>query len=471
MDLLFLFFLCPLPPADLKNRNSPRSNLKFRFDKLSHGSSSMNVSTKGKIFNTPWDQHAPAMGSEVPSPAGCLLHQKRALPLLQSCPGREQHLVTGCPPVQHTPCVQEGTCLCLCCTHTHGQGHVPSWCCAGSPCACPHSPCPWAAWAEGQQERPLQSLGPSVLNLQVGGQAKVSVSGSGAICNRLLFSSLGAVEQNLPGGVLGSSPWSGVCNVSPGIPSSHLHPKTLGQRQPLTPDLPSFLHKRQVSGLAREWSWDCRQLILLGSFVLPALSLPDTEHSLGTPFSGRQATMLQRYSPLSPQPVTFGNPHEMRGCSQGHRAPDSFWRWVQNCAPAPLSGAVGSNHHLPSSLSCPRARAEPSQQKLLCSPWSCRELLPESLTVLVTSVLCSALMNPCGKAAAMMGGEPACAFQCSLSLEFPLEEEHAGCSACSCLRITHFAVQHLSDDASAALSNPAPVLLLEALFWFPEAAR
>ncbi|OWK54723.1 rap1 GTPase-activating protein 2 isoform X6 [Lonchura striata] len=28
-------------PTDLKNRNSPRSNLKFRFDKLSHGSSSM----------------------------------------------------------------------------------------------------------------------------------------------------------------------------------------------------------------------------------------------------------------------------------------------------------------------------------------------------------------------------------------------------------------------------------------------
>lgn len=40
-SLLFLFFICPLPPADLKNRNSPRSNLKFRFDKLSHGSSSM----------------------------------------------------------------------------------------------------------------------------------------------------------------------------------------------------------------------------------------------------------------------------------------------------------------------------------------------------------------------------------------------------------------------------------------------
>uniref|UniRef100_A0A8C5J9V8 RAP1 GTPase activating protein 2 n=1 Tax=Junco hyemalis TaxID=40217 RepID=A0A8C5J9V8_JUNHY len=29
------------PTADLKNRNSPRSNLKFRFDKLSHGSSSL----------------------------------------------------------------------------------------------------------------------------------------------------------------------------------------------------------------------------------------------------------------------------------------------------------------------------------------------------------------------------------------------------------------------------------------------
>lgn len=40
-SLLFLFFVCPLLPADLKNRNSPRSNLKFRFDKLSHSSSSM----------------------------------------------------------------------------------------------------------------------------------------------------------------------------------------------------------------------------------------------------------------------------------------------------------------------------------------------------------------------------------------------------------------------------------------------
>lgn len=38
--LLFFFFAFALPPADIKNRNSPRSNLKFRFDKLSHGSSS-----------------------------------------------------------------------------------------------------------------------------------------------------------------------------------------------------------------------------------------------------------------------------------------------------------------------------------------------------------------------------------------------------------------------------------------------
>lgn len=38
--LLLFFFAFPLRPADIKNRNSPRSNLKFRFDKLSHGSSS-----------------------------------------------------------------------------------------------------------------------------------------------------------------------------------------------------------------------------------------------------------------------------------------------------------------------------------------------------------------------------------------------------------------------------------------------
>ncbi|NXG42374.1 RPGP2 protein, partial [Psilopogon haemacephalus] len=40
-SLMIIFVLCfPLPPADVKNRNSPRSNLKFRFDKLSHSSSS-----------------------------------------------------------------------------------------------------------------------------------------------------------------------------------------------------------------------------------------------------------------------------------------------------------------------------------------------------------------------------------------------------------------------------------------------
>lgn len=80
---------------------------------------------------------------------------------------------------------------------------------------------------------------------------------------------------------------------------------------------------------------------------------------------------------------------------------------VAVAAPAPLSLGqvlVGFNHHLPSSLLSPgQSQAE---QQLLCSPWSCREVLPESLTALLTSVLCSAVINPCGKAAAVMGGEP-----------------------------------------------------------------
>lgn len=39
--------------------------------------------------------------------------------------------------------------------------------------------------------------------------------------------------------------------------------------------------------------------------------------------------------------------------------------------------------------------------------------------------------------------------------------------SCRCLRITQFAVQHLSDDASVALSNPPPILLLELWSDFP----
>lgn len=64
--------------------------------------------------------------------------------------------------------------------HTRAQGHVPSWCSAGSPCGA-HVCCSWWApsippvpglpgstfWAEGQQERPLHSLGPSMLYLQL----------------------------------------------------------------------------------------------------------------------------------------------------------------------------------------------------------------------------------------------------------------------------------------------------------------
>lgn len=77
---------------------------------------------------------------------------------------------------------------------------------------------------------------------------------------------------------------------------------------------------------------------------------------------------------------------------------------VAVAAPAPLSLGqvlVGFIHHSP-----PPCLSPGQSQAKLCSPWSCREVLPESLTVLLTSVLCSAVIYPCGKAAAMMGGEP-----------------------------------------------------------------
>lgn len=69
-------------------------------------------------------------------------------------------------------------CVSDCAAHTRGQGHVPFWCCAGSPCGA-HMSCSWWApsippvpglpgssfRAEGQQER--HSLGPSMLYLQL----------------------------------------------------------------------------------------------------------------------------------------------------------------------------------------------------------------------------------------------------------------------------------------------------------------
>lgn len=64
-------------------------------------------------------------------------------------------------------------------------------------------------------------------------------------------SSLGTIGKNLPGGLLGSSPWSVVCSLSRHPPAPTQTPKLLGQRQPLTPNSLGFLHKRQGSDLAQ----------------------------------------------------------------------------------------------------------------------------------------------------------------------------------------------------------------------------
>lgn len=87
--------------------------------------------------------------------------------------------------------------------------------------------------------------------------------------------------QNLPWGVLGSSSWSGVCRVSPS-PSSYLHPKTLGAEAAPRSRLAQFLAQEEGECLGpRSGAGDSSQLTLLGRFILPALSLPDTEHRPG----------------------------------------------------------------------------------------------------------------------------------------------------------------------------------------------
>lgn len=93
------------------------------------------------------------------------------------------HLLTWCPPASTRPAPRS---VCRrgrvsgCAAPTCGQGHVPLWCCAGHPVVA-HTGCSWWApsippvpglpassvWAEGQQERPPHSLGPSLLYLQL----------------------------------------------------------------------------------------------------------------------------------------------------------------------------------------------------------------------------------------------------------------------------------------------------------------
>lgn len=77
-------------------------------------------------------------------------------------------------------------------------------------------------------------------------------------------------------------------------------------------------------------------------------------------------------------------------------------------APAPLSLGqvlIGFIQHLPSSLSSPRAREEPSLAEPALLPWSCREGSPRALRSSSQRCSARAVINPCGKAASMMGGE------------------------------------------------------------------
>lgn len=125
----------------------------------------------------PWAARCPRL------PAACYTG-KELSPCYSPVLTGTSHLLTWCPPVQHTPCAPRSLCrrgrVSDCAAHTCGQGHVPLWCCAGSPCGCPHvlqlvgtvhSPVPGlpasSIWAKGQQERPPQSSGPSMLYLQL----------------------------------------------------------------------------------------------------------------------------------------------------------------------------------------------------------------------------------------------------------------------------------------------------------------
>lgn len=186
------------------------------------------VSTKGKIFNTPWDHARPGRGQRgaltywLPAP------WKRAPTLLQSCPGRDQP-----PPHLGSPGVPRPA---------HAQGRVPFWCCAGSPSDCPRvlqlvgtvrSPCPWVACqlplgrgAAGETPAQFRSL--HALFAVVSGETRVYVcflegGGSGqswllvalgqfALCLCLLSLFSGGNGAKPPLGL------PGVCSVPPAIP-------------------------------------------------------------------------------------------------------------------------------------------------------------------------------------------------------------------------------------------------------------
>uniref|UniRef100_A0A803VMN0 RAP1 GTPase activating protein 2 n=1 Tax=Ficedula albicollis TaxID=59894 RepID=A0A803VMN0_FICAL len=124
-------------PTDVKNRNSPRSNLKFRFDKLSHGSSSM-VGARGS-----WG--AGHSCPPVPCPArgsGGAGHSCPPVPCPARGSGGAGH---SCPPV---PCPARGS---------GGAGHscppvpCPARGSGGAGHSCPPVPLPstgvWGCWA------------------------------------------------------------------------------------------------------------------------------------------------------------------------------------------------------------------------------------------------------------------------------------------------------------------------------------
>lgn len=203
------------------------------------------ISTKGKTSNPPWDHARPALGSEVPSPAAACYTRKELPP----CPGREQRLASCCG-LSHTP----------------GQGHGPSCAVLPHP-GLAHTPLSLGCLAAPPGQRGSRrdlcivevppcficsyqwESGVYVCFLKGGGvrpKLVLVALGQFAIC--LLFSSLGAMGQNLPGGVLGSSAWSGVCSVCPGIPQLPPTPQNPGAEAAPPSKPPQFLAQEARPG-------------------------------------------------------------------------------------------------------------------------------------------------------------------------------------------------------------------------------
>lgn len=106
------------------------------------------------------------------------------------------------------------------------------------------------------------------------------------------------------------------------------------------------------------------------------------------------------------------------GCSKRQKVPDSlFQERGQNCSWSSPGQPLGLgllllpslgqermefNHHLPSSLSSPWAGTSQGKQNALCSPRPAGRCSPEPYD----PVHIGAGINPCGKAVAMMQGEP-----------------------------------------------------------------